>query len=394
MDKCCTIGVNEARILRALWIHRSMSRIELARYLGIDKSTVTKLTAELLGTGIIHLTEQGSSSPQGGRRPVYLAINPGFGSVLGLELQTDFYVAVAVDFSGTIIYQTRQPLTVGSESVPELCRRIYDSIQSDLESRGANLVGAVIGVSGLVNPLEGIIYLSNPLGIYEAQHLYDEFDALFDVPVILDNDANCGAWGEIAYKKDLINSDDLVFILGETRANKAQGAGYTGIAIGTSIVLGQRVHYGTRYAAGEFQSLFRSGAHMNQFSITDAEAAVYEQNSEVFSRVARELARNISFLVNMLNLNQVVLGGRMEFHPEILRIMGEEIQENWSYDTEVDVTVRFSKLQELTIAYGATGMFLETFFGLPDVQFSDSPVDKQALRNRVSRNTPFLFNYV
>lgn len=371
-----------------------MSRIELARYLGIDKSTVTKLTATLLETGIIHLTEEGSSSPQGGRRPVYLAINPGFGAVLGIELQTDFYVAVAVDFSGTIVFQTREPLDVGTESVPQLCLRIYKGIQARLEARGARLVGAVLGVSGLVNPSEGIIYQSNPLGIHEEQHLYDELDALFDIPVILDNDANCGAWGEIAYKKELINSDDLVFILGETRANKAQAAGYTGIAIGTSIVLGQQVHYGTRYAAGEFQSLFRSGEHMNQFSITDAEAAVYEHDREVFSRVAHELARNISLLVNMLNLNQVVLGGRMEFHPEILSVMKEAIQENWSYDTEVDVTVRFSKLQELTIAYGATGMFLETFFGLPDVQFSHSPVDKQALRRRVSRETPFLLDYV
>lgn len=371
-----------------------MSRIELARYLGIDKSTVTKLTASLLETGIIHLTEEGSSSPQGGRRPVYLAINPGFGAVLGLELQTDFFVAVAVDFSGTIIYQTRQALTIGNESVPQLCRRIYDSIQPDITSRGARLVGAAVGVSGLVNPSDGIIYRSNPLGITEEHHLYQEFDDLFDIPFVVDNDANCGAWGEIAYKKDLMKSDDLVFILGETRANTAQAADYTGIAIGTSIVLGQQVHYGTRYSAGEFQSLFRSGDYINQFSISDTEATVYEQDSKVFSRVAHELSRNISFLVNMLNLNQVVLGGRMEFHPEILSIMQEEIQENWSYDTEVDVTVRFSKLQELTIAYGATGMFLETFFGLPDVQFSHSPVDKQVLRDRVSRGTPFLLDYV
>lgn len=371
-----------------------MSRIELARYLGIDKSTVTKLTATLLETEIIHMTEEGSSSPQGGRRPVYLGINPSFGAVLGLELQTDFYVAVVVDFAGTIIFQKREALTVGRETIPQLCRRMYDSIRPELADRGIQLVGAVLGIGGLVNPSEGVVYRSNPLGILEEQNLYTELDELFEFPFIVDNDANCGAWGEIAYKKELINSDDLVFILGETRANKARAAGYTGIAIGTSIVLGQQVHYGTRYAAGEFQSLFRTDEHMNQFSITDTEATIYEQDSAVFSRVARELARNIAFLVNMLNLNQVVLGGRMEFHPEILSIMKEEIQENWSYDTDVDVTVRFSKLQELTIAYGATGMFLETFFGLPDVQFSHGPVDKQALRQRVSRETPFLLDYV
>ncbi|MDZ7792353.1 MAG: ROK family transcriptional regulator [Spirochaetia bacterium] len=361
------IGINDTRVLRVLWTEKTMSRIELSRFLGLDKSTISKIVNNLLKTGLIKLVSEGDSSPNGGRKPTYLSINPNYGAVLGIEMQPDFFIAVLIDFSGKIVFQTKEPLSLEGTTVPEAAYKIYQSVVKQLDAVHIPIIGATIGASGLINPYDGIVYRSNPLSITDPQHMYDELDDLFDFPVLIDNDANCGAWGELAFKKEKIQDDDFIFVLGETRKNRVIDAQYRGIAIGMSVVMDHKVHYGQQYSAGEFQSIFRTGKYLNQFSITDTEAEIYEQEERLFAQVAHELSQNVALLVNILNLQQVVLGGRMEYHPEILSIMQDEIAKNWSYDTPAEVLVRFSTLQELTIAYGAAGMFLEAFFGLPDI---------------------------
>lgn len=368
-----------------------MSRIELSRFLGLDKSTITKIVHNLLKTGLVELVSAGNASPNGGRKPTYLAINANYGAVLGIEMQPDFYIAVLIDFSGRILFQTKEPLSLEGTTLPEAAHTIYQNVRRQLDTVHVPIIGAAIGASGLINPYEGIVYRSNPLSITSPQHMYAGLDALFNFPVLIGNDANCGAWGELAFKKNEIRDDDFIFVLGETRRNRVVDAQYKGIAIGTSMVVDQKVHYGQQFSAGEFQSIFRTGNHMNQFAITDTEAEIYEQNESLFAQVAHELSQNIALLVNMFNLQQVVLGGRMEYHPEIISIMQDEIAKNWSYNTPTEVAVRFSTLQELTIAYGAAGMFLESFFGLPDISYSKRPINTHKLRTRSARATPFIF---
>ena len=67
--------VNVSRILRLIWQHKGISRIEIANELGIDKSTVTKIISNLSEIGIISEIAQGSTGPQGGRRPIFLEIS-------------------------------------------------------------------------------------------------------------------------------------------------------------------------------------------------------------------------------------------------------------------------------------------------------------------------------
>jgi predicted NBD/HSP70 family sugar kinase len=380
-----SVGINTARILRSLWSNRIMSRTDLSRQLGIDKSTVSKLINDLNETGLISNVSEGEAGPTGGRRPLFLSLNPDYGAVLGLEIQTDFYVAVLVNFHGRILYTVKKEFSLGKRSITEAFCSIYTSLNPGFKEMDLKVIGAVIGAGGIINPYKGIIYQSNPLNLKKPEHIYEALDACLDIPVLVENDANCGAWGEIAFSRLQDSSPDFIYILGETRNNKAVDAEYNGIAIGTSIVFDHKVHYGQDFSSGEFQSLFRSGDHLNQFNISDEEAGIYEENEELFLKVAHELSRNIAFLVNMLNLKEVVLGGRIEYHPEIVDVMQEEISRNWSYDSPIDVNVRFSNLKEQTVAYGAAGMFFEQLFSLPDVSASKKQEGGHLLRERAAR---------
>ncbi len=390
MAKEITVGINSARILKALWNYKIMSRVDLARHLGINKSTVSKQVNDLISTNIIQVVSEGDSSPIGGRKPFYISLNPDFGAVLGVELQTDFYTVVIVNLQGEIIFQNKEDMAVGNKTVAQLFMEIYTSLLPKIKDLKLKIIGAAIGVAGLVNPYKGYVYQSNPLNITDTQDVYSELDSLLDFPVLIENDANCGAWGELAYSKETMVAKDFIYILGETRINKIANGNFKGVAIGIGIVIDNKVHYGEDFSAGEFQSVFRTGEYSNQFAISDEEAERYEESEELFDRIANELSKNIALIVNILNLKEVILGGRIEYHPEMIRVMEKEINRNWSYDKPVKVRIRFSDLKELTVAHGAAAMFLEQFFSLPDVSASKSHIEANTLRERSARTTSFI----
>ncbi|TVR74115.1 MAG: ROK family protein [Spirochaetaceae bacterium] len=314
--------------------------------------------------------------------------------MLGVEIQTDFFVALLINLHGRILYTVKKEFNLGSRTISDAFRSIYEDIVPGFADMRVRIIGTAIGCGGIINPYKGIVYQSNPLNVHEPEHIYEVLDRHLEIPVLIENDANCGAWGELAFGKLHESPRDFIYVLGETRNNKAIDAEYRGIAIGTSVVFDQKVHYGHDFSSGEFQSVFRSGEHLNQFDITDREAGIYEEDEALFRKVARELSRNIAFLVNMLNLKEVVLGGRIEYHPEILEVMQEEINRNWSYDSPAQVKVRFSELREQTVAYGAAGMFLEQLFSLPDVSASKKHGGGNLLRERAARATDFTMEVI
>ena len=66
--------INRFRILREIWMNKEISRVDIARALGLDKSTVSNNVKELLRMGVIVEASEGSSGPQGGRKPVNIKL--------------------------------------------------------------------------------------------------------------------------------------------------------------------------------------------------------------------------------------------------------------------------------------------------------------------------------
>ena len=61
--------VNSSRVLRDIWIHKETSRIQVARNLNLDKSTVSTIVAELIRVGIVHETAEGEAEETGAAAP-------------------------------------------------------------------------------------------------------------------------------------------------------------------------------------------------------------------------------------------------------------------------------------------------------------------------------------
>ena len=96
--------INVSRVLQKLWFSKGISRVEIARELGLGKSTVTNIVAALMKRNLVKRVKSGESGPTGGRRPTHLMVNGRYGHILGLEIQTDRYTAVAADMLGEVIH--------------------------------------------------------------------------------------------------------------------------------------------------------------------------------------------------------------------------------------------------------------------------------------------------
>jgi len=359
--------VNSSKVLRDIWIHKETSRIQIARNLNLDKSTISSIVSELLRIGIVHETTEGEAGPQGGRKPVLLTLNRSYGCVVGIELRPESYNAVAVDLVGSVIYSKFELVQVSGANLRETVIDVAGRVRDELKRTGMPVLGIGIGVAGVVDPQHRILRFSIPLQITEGFDFGASVAAGYDLPLFIENDANACAWGELAFhrRRDLRN---FLFVLVEFRnlEDRSRIAERTGVGMG--IVIGGRVHYGRDFSAGEFRSVFRTAGDRGQFSLSEEESFRLEEDPAILARFFRELSRNIAMLVNTFNLDHVFLGGDIErYEREIQPVLAEEIHFNWPYPGEVRCAIGFSSLGDKAVAYGAAGMVLHRLFADLDI---------------------------
>ncbi len=355
-------ALNTSRVLREVWINKKISRIQIAKNLALDKSTVTNIVSDLLEMGILKEHSEGEASPLGGRKPVLLKLNSLYASVLGIELRPESYNAVLVDLEGNQLYSKYEIAQISGKNLTTAFYDITSTIREEIKKLNIPLLGIGIGLSGVVNPRDGIIRYSIPLQIEREFNFKEKIIDKFDLPLFLDNDANACAWGELAFNR-AEELRDFIFLLVEIREVKDKTRIHEKTAVGIGIVINGRVHYGYQYSAGEFRSVFCTPECKGQFSLPDEEAFRIENDREIFIKFLRELSKNTAMIVNTFNLSHVFLGGDIERNKnEVRAILTEEIQANWPNPGIVECSIRFSSMGDKAVAYGAAGMVLHRLF--------------------------------
>jgi predicted NBD/HSP70 family sugar kinase len=379
--------INTTRVLQKIWFSSGISRADLARELGLVKSTVTKIVTVLLERNLVRVMSEVRSEPGVGRKPFYLAINGQYGCILGLEIQTEFYRAVAINLHGEVLFSRSDAITMTGKDIVSAFFEVMDRLKEPLKALRLRLIGIGVALAGIIDPHRGIIQQSNPLNITEPVYFSQGIKSRMRTPVVIENDANCCCWGELAFRKTA-RHNDFLFVLGEFRRGETANNLYWGIALGLGFVLNGRVYTGSANSAGEFQSILWKPGNEGQLSITNEEARRIKEDRAVMRKAFRELCAHVAFLVNTLNLRSVVFGGEIvEYRAEISEMLEAEIQRNWSYTNHVDCSVEFSTLNKDTVAYGAAGVFLESIFSIPEIIAPEGQVSRSKvevlLRGRV-----------
>jgi len=368
--------VNTTRVLQNIWLSDGTTRAALTKELGLVKSTVSRIVTMLLDRGLVREVSNGAPKTGVGRKPVRVEINEQYGYILGLEIQTDFFNAVLINLRGDIVQTWSDSISVRGQDIASTFLDIMKRLRRPLRKSKVPLIGIGVALAGVIDQQNGIIVQSNPLNVTEPVGFIQKIKDKVDVPVIVENDANCCCWGELAFRRTS-RYRNFLFVLGEFRTGKTGSNRYWGIAIGLGLVLDGKVYHGASFSAGEFQSILWTPGSEGQLSLTDVEARRIKEDPEVIHRAFKELASHVAFLVNTLNLANVVFGGEIsEYQESLLPLVESEIQKNWSYPTRVECNIDFSSLKKDVVAYGAAGMFLESIFSIPEMFTTSEPASR------------------
>ena len=204
------------------------SPAELARLLGLQRSTVNAKLRTLIQKGVVE-------SHDGRNR---LRLNPAFGYVAGIDLGGSHVHYAIADFRGETLCESDEKIRPEDGST-KLIRQTQEGVRILVAglSRHGRLRAVAIGVPSPVTPRLGIVRWANNLPGWKDVHLKAELEREFRVPIYLENDANMAAIGE-HWRGVAQAEDNFVFI--------ALGTG-----IGAGVFVDGRLYVGCTGAAGE-----------------------------------------------------------------------------------------------------------------------------------------------
>jgi predicted NBD/HSP70 family sugar kinase len=226
-------------LLRLLRNGLATSRSDLVSLTGASRSTVSLRVEQLISAGFV--AEGGQASSTGGRPPRLLAFRRDAGCVLAVDLGVTSVDMALTDLSGAPLADLTDSIQIAagpeavlgqvSARVDELLARVALS-RSDIRAVGVGLPGPVEFATGRpVHP-----------PVMPGWHDYPvpEFFADLDCPVLVDNDVNVMAAGELAAAP---GSDDFLVVK-------------VGTGIGCGIVLNGQVYRGSAGSAGDIGHIY------------------------------------------------------------------------------------------------------------------------------------------
>jgi predicted NBD/HSP70 family sugar kinase len=179
----------------------SLSRAQLAKLTGLNKTTVSSLVAELIERGVV--TESGlADGGRVGRPAQILELDDGRIAALGLEINVDYLAVCVCDLRGAVRYRAavghdnrKSPPALVFETLAELAAAAL----AECDTLGLTPVGAGISLPGPVEDATGILIHAPNLGWDQIPAAERLRGALADppFPIRVGNDANLAALGEL-----------------------------------------------------------------------------------------------------------------------------------------------------------------------------------------------------
>lgn len=234
ISKAAMHVANKKRVLEQLFQHPTISRADIARNLGLNKSTVSALYAELATDGLVEMIGMGSSTNNGGRRPDLIRLKREYGYVISFEIGTYHTRAMANYLNGEVLdFAEFDTPRLDVLIMLQLIKNVIDQIQQ-VAGTDHGLIGLGFAIHGIVDENQVV---DSPFINFHGIDLQTFFQDEYQVPVIVENEANAAA----VFERD--------FNLGQEADNILAISIHRGI--GSGIITNNRLYHGNHGTAGE-----------------------------------------------------------------------------------------------------------------------------------------------
>lgn len=372
---------NKSLVLDKIKYNSPISRASVASQVGLNKGTVSSLVNDLLEEHLIYESGPGESS--GGRRPVMLLFNEKAGYSIGIDLGVNYLLGVLTDLNGNI--HTEKQITFKNLNYEEIEIKLFETIEYLLKSTPESphgVIGIGVGVPGIVDKDDNILLAPNLN--WRNINLKEVLEERYNLPIIIENEANAGAYGEKNFGagKDFEN---VIYVS-------------AGIGIGVGLILNDSLYKGSNGFSGELghmtiqaggakcrcgnegcwelyaseQALIRQAENLDIPSdMQDLEGLVKladSGNDEIialFEQTGDYLGIGINNIINIFNPQQVIIGNRLAYSEKWLKdSLNKRISNQALWFQQNDLQIDFSELSTRSTALGVAAFSIENFLSV------------------------------
>ncbi len=372
---------NKTLVLETIKNNNPISRADIANMTGLNKGTVSSLVSELIDEKLIN--ESGPGKSKGGRRPVMLLFNEVAGYTVGIDLGVNYILGILTDLEGNICQETAISFQdLSYQEIQDKLFQIIDTLIASAPSSPYGIIGIGMGVPGTVN-LHGEILLAPNLK-WKNVHIKSILEEKYHVPVIIENEANAGAYGEKKFGAGK-KYNHIIYVS-------------VGIGLGVGLILNGQLYKGNNGFSGELghmtiemngkecrcgnlgcwelyaseQYLYETASKLN-FPIPPSEtislntliALAKKGNKDtihLFETLGDNLGIGLTNIVNIFNPEQIIIGNRITAAKEwIQEPINHRMNRALTFQQK-DLKIDFSSLSKHSSALGVAAFSVENFF--------------------------------
>ncbi|HVJ54743.1 MAG TPA: ROK family protein [Aliidongia sp.] len=186
-------AINRYQVLHAIRRFEPVCRAEIGRHTGLGRTTISAITASLLGEDVIRY-DQGE--PRGvsarGRPRELLRMNPNFAYVVGAKLSMHQISVAVTNLRAEPLASVVVPVRNWAVGPDGIANMVEDAIRAAIVKAGTDLTriaGVGLGVPGFVDSVTGVSQWSPILG-EQPVPFTEMMRARLGVMTLIENDAN------------------------------------------------------------------------------------------------------------------------------------------------------------------------------------------------------------
>lgn len=344
-------SVNQRIILDKIFEKQITSRTELSNTLLISKPAIADNLNDLLASGIVQEHGEGEVTKSGGRKPRLIRFNKNHRSVIAIDLNYKDPIFVLGNLNGDIFNEFSVKISENANAQVRI-ELIKNAIHILLNSKDAgteSLACIAISSPGVLPDKKELSFANPQFKKWFDLDLPKLISEEFNVNVLLKNDVNMAAFGELRYGSGQ-NSGNILYIS-------------CGIGVGAGLILDSKLYEGRFNSAGEIfnyidpvklssglnleksiflESLIKkfresikkksSSPYADEISDFDGIVKAYQESNPYLLKhlddIGTELGCAISNIVNLLSIDTVIIGGEyivfyQTFYEKIRKIVKE-----------------------------------------------------------------------
>jgi predicted NBD/HSP70 family sugar kinase len=357
------------------------TRNDVRRMTGLARSTVTYKIDALLDAGF--LVEDGSIVDGRGRPSTRLRLNDHQTTVLAADLGATHGRLALSTGAGEVLAETviESSIDRGPDAVLKLIHAEFDRLWTGVDRPRSSLRGVGMGVPGPVNWSTGRIARSISMPGWDDYPLRDQLTTTYEVPAVVDNDANMLGLGE---QRQVYPDTHLMLFV------------KVGTGIGASVILDGSLVRGSDSAEGDIghakvpdstevcatcgatgclaatasgRSMIRDLTRLNRTVSTTRDVVDLVRHGDaeavrIITDAGSALGNVLSTAVSLLNPDCVVIGGDIAHaHEHFLRGVRGSLLERSQPLATANLIITTTVLADRAGIAGAAAMVADAVFG-------------------------------